>query len=561
MKLTRDICRLLGLGGDGPGEEEMEVQDGAEQTDRRKDQSSSQLKPMLNCLDAVSLMAARCWASWDSIQKAMLNSEEGLEDEERTRRRAERRRAKRKRQKERKKLEREERMEDASEQEEEVAGAVSDSDSEEELKEEEEEKEEKEEWTPVRPRNKFNPESVPALVTTENKSNRQLPHRTSEENMNEAEAHHTFLGPRKEDQDLYFKEPEWDVSSAFVAKAASHIKLKAPKNRATQISRENKENETRSSQVENKMKRRGESLTVQGIQMFEQGQYSQAVDMFTKAIDCDPEDHRFYGNRSYCYWCLEQYGPALTDAQRSIQLAPDWPKGYFRKGCALMGLKRYSEAEKAIEQVLKLDPHCKEACSKLNTCRVLQLMVLGFEEEQSKLLLEKFTTVQAVLTSPEAKTLKHTSELDRSGSCRSLWVGNITLEVTEKDLWDLFKMFGEIESIRVLHERFCAFVNFKNANMAATALENLQGVELGSSKLVMRYPDRWVQRTLPTIQRTNTSLSSTAAGTQQSSAAGPRRCVPIDGDKCFYWRTTGCFYGDKCRFKHIPDQQGRDKKL
>lgn len=34
--------------------------------------------------------------------------------------------------------------------------------------------------------------------------------------------------------------------------------------------------------------------------------------------------------------------------------------------------------------------------------------------------------------------------------------------------------FGEIESIRVLHERFCAFVNFKNANMAAKALDKLQ---------------------------------------------------------------------------------------
>ncbi|XP_044047134.1 STI1-like protein isoform X1 [Siniperca chuatsi] len=506
MKFTRDICRLLGLGGDGPGEEEMEVQDGApDPTDRRKDQGPSQ---------------------------AMLNSEEGLDDEERTRRRAERRRAKRKRQKERKKLEREERMEDASEQEEEVAGAVSESDSEEELKEEKE-------WTAVRPKNKCSPESVPTLVTSEDKSNCQLPHRTSEE------------------------EPEWDVSSAFVAKAASHIKLKTLKNRATQISRENKENETRSSQVENTedMKRRGESLTVQGIQMFGQGQYSQAVDMFTEAIYCDPKDHRFYGNRSYCYWCLEQYSSALTDAQRSIQLAPDWPKGYFRKGCALMGLKRYSEAEKAIEQVLKLDQHCKEASSKLFTCRVLQLMDLGFDEEQSKLLLEKFTTVQAVLTSPEAKTMKQTSQQDQSGSCRSLWVGNITLEVTEKDLWDLFKMFGEIESIRVLHERFCAFVNFKNANMAAKALEKLQGVELGSSKLVMRYPDRWIQRTLPSTQRTNTSLGSNAAGTQQSLAAiGSRRCVPIDGDVCFYWRTTGCFYGDKCRFKHIPDQQGRDKK-
>lgn len=121
---------------------------------------------------------------------------------------------------------------------------------------------------------------------------------------------------------------------------------------------------------------------VQGIQMFGQGQYSQAVDMFTEAICCDPKDHRwaelwtltptatlwplsspdsitwfplspshsvcltlsllslrFYGNRSYCYWFLDQYYSALTDALRSIQLAPDWPKGYFRKGCALMGLK------------------------------------------------------------------------------------------------------------------------------------------------------------------------------------------------------------------------------
>ncbi|XP_031697631.1 stress-induced-phosphoprotein 1-like isoform X1 [Anarrhichthys ocellatus] len=203
-----------------------------------------------------------------------------------------------------------------------------------------------------------------------------------------------------------FQEPEWDVSSAFVANAASHIKLKGLKNRATQISRENEENEARSSQTESteEMKRRGESLTVQGIQMFEQGQYIQAVDMFTEAIYCNPKDHRFYGNRSYCYWCLEQYSSALADAQRSIQLAPDWPKGYFRKGCALMGLKQFSEAEAAMERVLKLDQLCKEASSKLLSCRVLQLTELGFEEEQSEALLEKFTTVQAVVTSPEAQS-------------------------------------------------------------------------------------------------------------------------------------------------------------
>lgn len=52
-----------------------------------------------------------------------------------------------------------------------------------------------------------------------------------------------------------------------------------------------------------------------------------------------PMPGRFFGNRSYCYHCLEKYPQALTDAERSIQLAPDWPKGHFRQGSALMGMK------------------------------------------------------------------------------------------------------------------------------------------------------------------------------------------------------------------------------
>lgn len=106
-----------------------------------------------------------------------------------------------------------------------------------------------------------------------------------------------------------------------------------------------------------------------GIKLVQEGQYAQAASMFTEAIKCDPKDYRysfcghdlgitkemhishninsfiflmscrFFGNRSYCYYCLEQYPQALADAERSIQLAPDWPKGYFRKGSALMGME------------------------------------------------------------------------------------------------------------------------------------------------------------------------------------------------------------------------------
>lgn len=38
-------------------------------------------------------------------------------------------------------------------------------------------------------------------------------------------------------------------------------------------------------------------------------------------------------------------------------------------------LQRYSEAERAMQQVLKLDTDCEEAVMDLLNCRVLQLMV------------------------------------------------------------------------------------------------------------------------------------------------------------------------------------------
>ena len=36
---------------------------------------------------------------------------------------------------------------------------------------------------------------------------------------------------------------------------------------------------------------------------------------------------------------MNQYEKALQDADVAISLAPDWPKGYFRRGRALAGLK------------------------------------------------------------------------------------------------------------------------------------------------------------------------------------------------------------------------------
>ncbi|XP_007240441.3 uncharacterized protein zgc:123010 [Astyanax mexicanus] len=508
MRFTRDICRLLGLGSGSSNESPEEMETGA---------------------------TSDC--NQDMLSQDGLNGEEGLSEEKKARKRAKRRRAKKKRQRERKKLESvkkdectaqgeddEDDDDDEEEEEECGGGSVVDSDLEDSDSEVEEEQVEVEVKEKLEEKPKAAPCNATPPLASGNKGNRQYSARPCEE------------------------EPEWDVSSAFVVNAVSHIRPKA-KCKAGCKSKENKENEARTRKVSGSSNSvtRSASLTEKGIRLVQEGQYTQAVSMFTEAIKYDPKDYRFFGNRSYCYYCLDQYPLALTDAEKSIQMAPEWPKGYYRKGSALMGLKRYSEAEKAMEQVLKLDKDCEEAVNDLFYCKVLQLMDLGYEEEQSVYLLEKYSTVQAVLA---ARAANHDCTLLQPGSpCPSLWVGNVTTELTEKHLRDLFKNYGEIESIRVLHERFCAFVNFKNALMATRAMEKLNGYGIENTRLVVRYPDRRIQRPFPV-----------PAAPQAAGASGLRRKGPVNGDECYFWRTTGCHFGDKCRYKHIPEQRGKDRK-
>lgn len=54
----------------------------------------------------------------------------------------------------------------------------------------------------------------------------------------------------------------------------------------------------------------------------------------------DPEDASYYGNRAAAAMMLLLYEQAAEDCERAIQLTPDNPKLYFRKGKALASLVR-----------------------------------------------------------------------------------------------------------------------------------------------------------------------------------------------------------------------------
>jgi len=58
-----------------------------------------------------------------------------------------------------------------------------------------------------------------------------------------------------------------------------------------------------------------------------------------QAINLDPKDAVLYSNRSFCHVKLGGAFEAFRDANTCITLRPEWTKGYYRKGAALMLLK------------------------------------------------------------------------------------------------------------------------------------------------------------------------------------------------------------------------------
>ncbi|TAQ87478.1 hypothetical protein B7494_g4203 [Chlorociboria aeruginascens] len=85
--------------------------------------------------------------------------------------------------------------------------------------------------------------------------------------------------------------------------------------------------------------------------------FDEAIAKFTEAIEIEPTNHILYSNRSAAYASKKEYENALKDADKVVELKPDWAKGWGRKGAAMHGLKDLIGALDAYEEGLKLDPN------------------------------------------------------------------------------------------------------------------------------------------------------------------------------------------------------------
>ncbi|XP_067241907.1 tetratricopeptide repeat protein 31 isoform X1 [Chanodichthys erythropterus] len=409
-----------------------------------------------------------------------------------------------------------------------------------------------------------------------------------------------------EEEESTIEPEELDMNSCFVSNAAAIAKRKLeqkPKpdkkpqaNSRKQRGSEEKVTTTPQKQIDNKEEVKSEEtvnanyfitrsveMAVIGNQCAASGNLEMAVKYFTDAIKYNPKEYKLFGNRSYCYEKMLEYEKALTDADIALSMDPKWIKGLYRKGKALVGLKRYYEARLTYGEVLKLDSTCKDAAEEMMRVQLMQLMEMGFTKEQSSNALILHGTVEKALESlsglsgltpvlipresefmtverhpqPPAKfplrplpqnhpqpsmpaaapVRRHAPELF------PIWVGDLVPSITEAKLYKLFSFVGQVHSVRVLQMRHCAFVNYTNKEDCEKAIQDFHGYAIDGTTLVVRYPDR---------------IHTRLGVSRDASTESPGK-TDKQPDECYFWRTTGCLKNDRCTYKHIPENKGVDR--
>ncbi|CAL4887824.1 unnamed protein product [Urochloa decumbens] len=108
-----------------------------------------------------------------------------------------------------------------------------------------------------------------------------------------------------------------------------------------------------------------DNLKFQGREAVKNKDYLCAEEIYTKAMNLDPDDATLFSNRSLCWLRLGDGKKALTDAVASKSMRPGWSKFCYREGAARMLLKDYEKACGAFLDGLKLEPDNAEIESAL----------------------------------------------------------------------------------------------------------------------------------------------------------------------------------------------------
>ena len=155
------------------------------------------------------------------------------------------------------------------------------------------------------------------------------------------------LGSLQEAHDLYMTVLRSDPSNKVIKQSIETLTMKLE-----QI----KEDAARAKDVD---LIRADSLQKAGNESKKEGNFAAAAKSYEEAIQLQKLDEKkgtLYSNLSAVLLLQEKHEEALSAALKTIELRPDWSRGYTRRGAAMWAMKKFGGALSSYKEAMLLDP-------------------------------------------------------------------------------------------------------------------------------------------------------------------------------------------------------------
>ena len=97
-------------------------------------------------------------------------------------------------------------------------------------------------------------------------------------------------------------------------------------------------------------------LNDQGVELIKAERYREAVEVFTRAIQCDSDYATAYNNLGIAYGFLGQQVKGMQALQHAVRIKPDYAEAHYNIGRAHSDERRYEEAVKCYQLAIALKP-------------------------------------------------------------------------------------------------------------------------------------------------------------------------------------------------------------
>ncbi|RZC65203.1 hypothetical protein C5167_008893 [Papaver somniferum] len=221
--------------------------------------------------------------------------------------------------------------------------------------------------------------------------------------------------------------------------------------------------------------KRAEELKVLANEAFKGNKYNQAIDLYTQAIEINSQNGVYYANRAFAHTKLEEYGSAIQDATKAIEVDPKYSKagcfslgckgGYYRRGAAYLAMGKFKDALKDFQQVKKICPNDPDATKKLKECEKA-VMKLKFEEAIAVHGSEKCSVAESIDF--------HTIEVEPQYTGARIEGEVLTLDFVKK-------MLDDFKNQKSLHRRYAYQIVLQTREMLR-ALPSLVDVSIAEGK-------------------------------------------------------------------------------